>query len=777
MNAPTGRDPVCGMQVAADSPHRFEFDGRLYLFCCARCRARFAEDPAGVLEPATPCCGHSGRAQGAQAATAGPYTCPMHPEVVQAGPGDCPDCGMALEPAGLPVPADEDPELRAFTRRLWLALPPALLLMLLAMGPGMLPGWFPPWLSGRWGAGLQLLLATPVVFWAGWPLLRRAAVSLRTGRFNMFTLVGLGVMSTWTYSLLATLAPGLWPERLRGDDGVVPVYFEAAAVITLLVLLGQVLEGRARARTGAALRQLLSLQPERVLCRQPDGQEREKALDAVQPGDLLRVLPGARVPVDGTVVEGRGAVDESLLSGESLPVDKAPGDSLSAGTLNQTAALVMRALRVGADTRLAHVVALVAEAQRSRAPVQALVDRVAAVFVPVVLGVALLAALAWFWFSNGPRVADALLAAVSVLMIACPCALGLATPVSIMVATGRGALSGVLVRNAAALEALARADTLVVDKTGTLTEGRARVVGVHPCAPFDQRRLLELAAAVEASSEHPLASAVRAEAAAQGLSAPAARAVRAEPGQGIRGRLEQGEVLLGSAAWLQSEGVPLTALQARLEALQAQGLSLLVAAVDGRPAGLLALADTPRAGAGGVVEALRADGLEIVMLSGDSPAAAARVAVELGIERYQAGMLPADKARAVQQLQAAGKRVAMAGDGINDAPALARAQVGIAMGTGADVAIESAGITLAGGDIQALWRARQLARATMRNIRQNLVFAFAYNALGVPVAAGVLYPFTGLSLSPMLAAAAMSLSSVSVLANALRLNRFRPRPA
>jgi len=699
------------------------------------------------------------------------YTCPMHPEVVRDGPGECPLCGMALEPLAPSLEEEQDPELRDMARRFWASLALTLPVLGLAMGE-MLPGnplahRFDP----RTLAWLQALLAAPVVLWGGAPFFARGLASLRTRHLNMFTLIALGTGAAFGYSAAALLAPDLFPASLRGHAGRVPVYFEAAAVIVTLVLLGQVLELGARQRTGAAIRALLGLAPRTARRVAGDGSDEDVPLEAVAVGDRLRVRPGEKIPVDGVVLEGSSAVDESMLTGEPIPVTKRPGDPVTGATQNATGSLLIRAERVGADTLLSQIVRMVSEAQRSRAPIQRLADAVAAWFVPAVIAVAVLAFAAWAWLGPEPRLAHALVNAVSVLIIACPCALGLATPMSIMVATGRGAGAGVLFKNAEAVEVLREVDTLVVDKTGTLTEGRPRLVALAPGPGFDESLLLRLAAGLERASEHPLAAAIVEAAGERGLVPAFPRTFDSRTGLGVVGEVEGRRLGLGNARLMAELGVELGELRERARSMRGEGQTAVFLAVDGKPAGILAVADPIKPSTPEAVRQLHADGLRLVMLTGDDRATAEAVAQRLGIDEVIADVLPDEKARVVKALQAQGHRVAMAGDGINDAPALAQAEVGIAMGTGTDVAIESAGVTLVKGDLGAVARARALSRATMRNIRQNLFFAFAYNALGVPVAAGALYPFAGVLLSPMIAAAAMSLSSVSVIGNALRLRR------
>ena len=751
-------DPVCGMAVdPATATARHEHAGVTYHFCCEGCRRKFAADPQRYLEPRTP----------EPVIPGAVYTCPMHPEVRQVGPGSCPICGMALEPEQVEAEAGPNPELVDFTRRLGIGLVLTLPVVGLEMGQHLAGLHLLPPQASAWA---QLLLATPVVLWVGRPFLERGWQSLRTRHLNMFTLITIGVVAAWLYSLAATLAPGLFPAALHDQYGLVPVYFEAAAVIVVLVLVGQVLELRARERTGDAIRGLLRLAPPVARRIATDGSEHEIPLAEVGTGDLLRVRPGERIPVDGVVVEGQGEVDEAMLTGEPMPVGKRPGDPLAGGTLNGTTSLVMRATRVGGDTLLARIVQLTAQAQRSKAPIQALADRVAAWFVPAVILTAALAFAGWLLFGPEPAFAHALVAAVSVLIIACPCALGLATPMSIMVAVGKGARSGVLIKDAAALERLAAVDTLVLDKTGTLTLGRPALVATEPAPGVAAADLLRLAAAVEQRSEHPIARAVMA-AAPDAL--PPVRGFEAVPGKGVRGSVERRRVIAGNEALLAEHGLDPGPLAQAAEARRGEGATILWVAAEGAVVGFLAVADPIRPEARAALQALRADGLELVMLTGDAPATARAVGAALGITAIHAGVAPDGKHAVIERLRAQGRVVAMAGDGINDAPALAAADVGIALATGTDVAIEAAAITLIEGDLRTILRARRLARATLGNIRQNLAFAFAYNTLGVPLAAGVLYPAFGLLLSPIVAAAAMSLSSVSVITNALRLQRLR----
>ncbi len=756
-------DPVCGMKV---DPHvgkpTHDYQGHTYHFCSPGCQAKFAAGPERYLnkqdepEPAPP---------------GTLYTCPMHPEIVQEGPGPCPICGMALEPMGvLPEDAPNE-ELIDFSRRLWVAIPLSLIIAVLDMsahvfGVDLLP--FLPPHAQQW---LLLALATPAVLWCGWPFFVRGFESLRSGWLNMFTLIGLGTGAAYLYSVVATIAPGLFPAAMRDTHGLVPVYFEAAAVIVALVLVGQVLELRAREKTGGAIRALLDLAPKTALRVLKDGKTETVQLAEVKVGDVLRVRPGDKIPIDGTVVEGRSAVDESMLTGEAVPVEKADGDSVTGGTLNGSGAFDMRVDRTGAETTLSQVVNMVADAQRSRAPIQALADVVAGYFVPAVITVAVVAFIVWVLFGPAPQLAHALVAAVSVLIIACPCALGLATPISIMVATGRGAQAGVLVRNAAALERLAAVTTLVVDKTGTLTEGKPSLTRVEAAQGFDDDQVLGLAGALEAGSEHPLAEAILKGAEDKGLTLEKTQGFEAVTGQGVKGRVGDREALLGNARLMEASGIDVKPLAEEAERLRQGGETVMFLSADGKLAGIVAVADSIKESAAEAIGALHALGLRIVMATGDNKTTAKAVAAKLGIDDVHAGLRPEEKLTLIESLQKTGAVVAMAGDGINDAPALAKADVGIAMGTGADVAMESAGLTLLKGDLRGVVRGVKLARATMRNIKQNLFFAFFYNAIGVPIAAGVLYPVAGILLSPIVAAAAMSLSSVSVVGNALRLRR------
>jgi P-type Cu+ transporter len=769
-------DPVCGMTVdPAKTPHHHEHGGTVYHFCSAGCLAKFRAEPERFLAPAAPRPAPEPAApvtpaRPAAAAGGAVYTCPMHPEVRQDRPGSCPKCGMALEPLTVTGEAEEEnPELRDMTRRFWgsvaLTVPLFLIAMTMFLDENPLARLAP---MRTWGWA-ELLLATPVVLWGGWPFFVRGWNSLVYKSLNMFTLIALGVGVAYVYSVVARLAPGIFPASFRDEHGEVGVYFEAAAVIVTLVLLGQVLELRARSRTGSAIRALLGLAPKTARLLRQDGTEEDVPLDRVQPGDRLRVRPGEKVPVDGTVVEGTSSVDESMVTGEPIPVEKGPGDRIVGATVNGTGALVMRAERVGAETLLAQIVRMVGEAQRSRAPIQKLADRVSGWFVPTVVLVAAITFAAWAMFGLEPRLAYALVNAVAVLIIACPCALGLATPMSIMVATGKGATSGVLFRNAEAIEVLRKVDTLVVDKTGTLTEGKPRLVAVVPAEGVSEPDLLRLAASLERASEHPLAAAIVAGAEERGASLAAASGFASVTGKGVRGTVEGRKVALGNRALMDELGVDLAGLPARAEELRGDGQTVMFVAVDGKAAGLLGVADPVKESTAEAIRRFHEMGLRVVMLTGDSRTTAEAVAGRLGIDEVIAEVLPDQKVEVVERLQREGRTVAMAGDGVNDAPALARAEVGIAMGTGTDVAMESAGVTLVKGDLRGIVRARRLSEATMRNIRQNLFFAFVYNALGVPVAAGILYPAFGILLSPMFAAAAMSFSSVSVIANALRL--------
>ncbi len=817
----TDTDPVCGMQVPADSPHRHEHRGKEYRFCSPACLEKFRNDPEQYLqkretgqEGKQPCCHHQGSVHAEAAKPAGEgkwfcpmcpgvesdhpdtcpkcgmaleqeisvtpaarteYVCPMHPEVVQDHPGNCPICGMTLEPRTVTLEEEENPELKDMNRRFWVSLVLTLPVLVLSMGE-YIPGVSFDWLaSPRTLTFVELVFATPVVLWGGWPFFVRGVQSVITRNLNMFTLIGLGVGVAYVYSVIAALFPEIFPPSFRDANGEVEIYFEAAAVIVTLVLLGQVLELKARSQTNAAIKALLGLAPKTARRIRDDGTEEDVPLDQVQVGDRLRVRPGEKVPVDGTVEEGHSTVDESMITGEPIPVEKDPGDRVIGATLNGTGSLIIRAEKVGADTLLSRIVQMVAEASRSRAPIQKLADRVAGWFVPAVVLISLLTFIVWALLGPDPRMAHALINAVAVLIIACPCALGLATPMSIMVATGKGATAGVLFKNAEAIEVLRKVDTLVVDKTGTLTEGRPELVLVEPAGRLagDADTFLALAASLEQASEHPLAEAVVRGAQKRGLALFPVEGFESGTGRGVRGRVDGRGVALGNRAWMRELGVDPGDVVARAEAARADGQTVMYVAVDGELAGILGVADPIKEGTPEAIDGLHAEGVRVVMLTGDSRTTARAVADKLGIDDVVAEVMPEDKARAVERFQQEGRVVAMAGDGINDAPALALADVGIAMGTGTDVAMESAGVTLVKGDLRGILRARRLSRLTMANIRQNLFFAFIYNALGVPVAAGVLYPVFGLLLNPVIAAAAMSLSSVSVIVNALRLRRVR----
>jgi Cu+-exporting ATPase len=742
----------------ATSKHRFDYRGETFHFCSAGCKTRFSADPKVSLER---------RAPEADAPEGTIYTCPMHPEIRQIGPGNCPICGMALEPDVVSLDTPPNPELADMTRRfrvgLALSVPPVVLEMggHLAGGHGLID----PTLS-NW---IQLAFATPVVMWAGWPFFVRGWQSLVTRNLNMFTLIAIGTGVAWLYSLVGTTAPQVFPVAFRGQGGAIAVYFESAAVITVLVLLGQVLELRAREATSGAIKALLELAPKTARRLGEDGAEHELAIDSLVVGDRLRVRPGEKVPVDGVILEGRSSLDESLVTGESMPVTREAGGKVIAGTLNQSGGFVMRADKVGRDTLLSQIVKMVADAQRSRAPIQRLADQVAGWFVPTVIAVALIAFAVWSYFGPEPRMAFGLVAAVSVLIIACPCALGLATPMSIMVGVGRGAQAGVLIKNAEALERMEKVDTLVVDKTGTLTEGQPKVVAIVAAAGFDEREILRLAASVERSSEHPLAEAIVRSAKARNLDLGRVSEFDSPTGKGATGKVDGKSVLLGNSKYLAALAVDTTSLEVDGERLRSDGATVINIAVDGKLAGLFAIADPVKASTPAALQALAAEGVRVIMLTGDNATTAKAVARRLGIRHVEAEVLPDQKSAVVAKLQEAGRIVAMAGDGVNDAPALAAAEVGIAMGTGTDVAMESAGVTLLKGDLGGIVRARKLSQATMRNIRQNLFFAFIYNAAGIPIAAGILYPHFGILLSPIIAAAAMALSSVSVVGNALRL--------
>ncbi|HET6390627.1 heavy metal translocating P-type ATPase [Hyphomicrobium sp.] len=756
----TAKDPVCGMTVKiATAKYQADYESQTYYFCSAGCRKRFIADPLKYLKPET------AKAEPVPAGTI--YTCPMHPEIRQEGPGSCPICGMALEPELITAEAEPNPELEDMTRRLWIGAALTLPVFILEMGSHLfsLHHIISPTAS-NW---LQLVLATPVVLWAGYPFFERAWKSLETRNLNMFTLIALGTGVAWLYSVVATLFPGAFPASLRGADGSVPVYFEAAAVITVLVLVGQVLELRAREQTSGAIRALLNLAPKTARRLNADGSDEEVAIETIAVGEKLRVRPGERIAVDGTVTDGKSNVDESMVMGEPLPVSKSNGAKVIGGTINGSGALIMRADKVGRDTMLARIVQMVAEAQRSRAPIQRLADQVAGWFVPLVIAIAVLAFIAWMTFGPEPRFSYALIAAVSVLIIACPCALGLATPMSIMVGVGRGAHSGVLIKNAEALERMEKIDTLVVDKTGTLTEGKPTVTAIQAAPSISEADLLRLAASLEVASEHPLGAAIVAAARERNLALSGVRDFSSPSGKGVSGVVDNRSVVIGNRTIFEEMRIDTTAFAQDAEKLRSDGATAVFVAIDGQAAGIIAVADPIKATTANAVRTLQKDGVHIVMLTGDNATTAKAVAAKLGIDDVQADVLPEDKASFVSDLRNKGRAVAMAGDGVNDAPALAAADVGIAMGTGTDVAIESAGVTLVKGDLEGIARTRKLSEATMSNIRQNLFFAFIYNAAGVPIAAGILYPVFGLLLSPIIAAAAMALSSVSVIANALRL--------
>ena len=765
-NAHKVKDPVCGMMVDPHTTrHKAEHGGRPYYFCSAGCREKFLADPERYLDPAIA----AAKAEPVPEGTT--YTCPMHPEIRQIGPGSCPICGMALEPVLVSLDDGPNEELIDMTRRFRIGLALAIPVVILEMGGHFLG--LNHYVGQRTSNWLQLILATPVFLWAGWPFFVRGWQSLVNRSLNMFTLIAMGTGTAWIYSVVATLAPGIFPDAFRQPDGSVAVYFEAAAVITVLVLLGQVLELRARESTSGAIRALLDLAPKTARIIRDDGTEEEVQLDTIHVGDRLRVRPGEKVPVDGEVLEGRSAVDESMVTGESMPVTKEVGSKAIGGTMNQSGALVIEARKVGRDTMLSQIVQLVAEAQRSRAPIQRLADQVSGWFVPAVILVAVLAFVAWSIWGPEPRFSFGLIAAVSVLIIACPCALGLATPMSIMVGVGRGAQAGVLIKNAEALEHMEKVDTIIVDKTGTLTEGRPAVTAVVPAAGFTEEEALRLAASVERASEHPLALAIVRAAEERGLDLAPVADFDSPTGKGAYGTVEGKRIPLGNAKFLAEQGVDAAPLANAADRLREDGATAIFMGVDGQVAAIFAIADPVKATTPEALAALKAQGIRVVMLTGDNWTTAKAVARQLGIDEVESEVLPDQKSAVVQRHKAAGEVVAMAGDGVNDAPALAAADVGIAMGTGTDVAMESAGVTLLKGDLNGIVRARKLSEAVMGNIRQNLFFAFIYNALGVPVAAGVLYPFFGLLLSPIIAAAAMALSSVSVIANAARLRRVK----
>ncbi|SFU11434.1 heavy metal translocating P-type ATPase [Sedimentitalea nanhaiensis] len=758
-------DPVCGMKVDhATAKHRSTHAGEEFLFCSSRCKDKFDAEPETYL----------GAGPAPEPMPEGTiFTCPMHPEIEQVGPGDCPICGMALEPKGVPT-GDEgpNPELVDFTRRFWIGGALTIPVVLLAMG-GYVGMPIRDWTGERLAHWLELILATPVILWAGWPFLVRGWKSFRTLNLNMFSLIAMGVIAAWTFSTVAVIAPGLFPAGFRDDQGNVGIYFEAGAVIVVLVLLGQILELRARERTGSAIRALLDLAAKSARIIRADGSEEEVALEHVQIGDHIRVRPGEKVPVDGEVIDGRSSVDESMLTGEPVPVEKVTGDTVTGATINGTGSIIIEAKRVGEDTMLAQIVEMVAAAQRSRAPIQKLADAVAGHFVPAVIAVAIVSFIAWSIWGPSPALAYGLVSAIAVLIIACPCALGLATPMSIMTATGRGAQAGVLIKNAEALEAFEKVDTLIVDKTGTLTMGKPELAAVLPEDGHDEEEVLRLAASLERGSEHPLAEAIVRGAEARGIDLASAHDFEAVTGMGVKGSVDGKSVALGNARMLGELGIDAPAASQVANARRDEGETVMFVIIDGAVAGLVSVADPVKETTPAALKALHELGFRIVMATGDNERTARAVASRLGIDDVRADVLPEDKARIIRELQAEGRKVAMAGDGVNDAPALAQADVGIAMGTGADVAIESAGFTLLKGDLNGLVRARRLSLATMRNIRQNLFFAMIYNTAGVPIAAGILYPFFGLLISPMFAAAAMSLSSVSVIGNALRLRTVR----
>ncbi len=792
-------DPVCGMTVSPDTKLRHVHEGKIYLFCNPKCLAKFQATPEKYLNPQSaqsasapsgvmyicpmdpevrqlgpgscPKCGMALEPETPLMPGAVEYTCPMHPEIVRSEPGNCPICGMTLEPRD--APAEDNAELRDMTRRFWVSTALAAPVFVIAMVTDLLPQAMPKSISMTTLQWIEFALATPAVLWGGWPIFQRGWASVVNRHLNMFTLIALGVGVAWTYSLVAMLLPGIFPPAMRSMMGTVPVYFEAAAVIMALVLLGQVMELRARSQTSAAIKLLLGLAPKTARIVRADGKEEDIPLAQVQPNDVLRVRPGEKVPVDGVVLEGTSALDESMVTGESIPVEKTRDARLIGATVNGTGSLLMRAERVGADTLLAQIVHMVSEAQRSRAPIQRLADVAAGYFVPAVVGVALATLAIWGIWGPEPRLAHAIVNAVAVLIIACPCALGLATPMSIMVGTGRGALAGVLIKNAEALETMEKVNTLVVDKTGTLTEGKPKLTSVIALAGFEEGVVLWLGASLERASEHPLAAAIVKGAQDKDIKLTAVSEFRSITGKGVTGTVEGRAVALGNLKLFEELHIDAGDLPARAESLRSDGQTVMLLAIDGKAAGLIGVADPVKESTAEAIRALHEEGVQVIMLTGDNRTTADAVARKLGIDRVEAEVLPEQKVAIVKQLQTQGRFVAMAGDGINDAPALAQAQVGIAMGTGTDVAMESAGVTLVKGDLRGIVRAVRLSRATMKNIRQNLFFAFIYNMLGIPIAAGVLYPFFGLLLSPIIAAAAMSFSSVSVITNALRLSRVK----
>ena len=816
-------DPVCGMAVSEESKYRYHFEGVDYHFCSEQCERKFSGDPSQYLSDkennqavghsydhdenchthhavkdsvqlpvnnaiytcpmhpeiqqdrpgSCPKCGMALEPMGEPATvTRTEYTCPMHPEIVQDHPGSCPKCGMALEPRTADV-EEKNEELIYMSQRFWVSTVLALPIFLLAMVADLMPTWLPDALSMTTVQWIEFSLATPVVLWGGWPFFVRGWQSVVSWNLNMFTLIGLGVAVAWSYSVIALLFPGIFPPNMLHEGGTVPVYFEAAAVITALVLLGQVLELRARSRTNAAIKLLLGLAPKTARIIRADGTEEDISLESVMPGDILRVRPGEKIPVDGVVKDGNSAVDESMVTGEPIPVEKTTGESLIGATVNGTGSLLMRAEKVGSDTLLAQIVRMVSEAQRSRSPIQKLADIVAGYFVPAVVLIAVITLIVWGIYGPEPQLAHAVINAVAVLIIACPCALGLATPVSIMVGTGKGATIGVLIKNAEALEIMEKVDTLVVDKTGTLTEGKPQLVSIQTGEGFEEDEVLRLAATLERASEHPLAEAIVRGAEERGTKLGSTEQFDSITGKGVTGTIDGHKVVLGNLKLFEALSIDPGGLPGLAENGRAQGQTVMFVAIDGKAAGLIGVADPIKTSTPQAIRDLHADGVMVVMLTGDNRTTAMAVADKLGIDRVEAEVLPDQKAEIVKKLQSDGRTVAMAGDGINDAPALAQSHVGVAMGTGTDVAMESAGVTLVKGDLRGIVQARRLSRATMRNIRQNLFFAFIYNALGVPVAAGVLYPVFGLLLSPMIAAAAMSFSSVSVISNALRLKHIK----
>ncbi|NIM04883.1 MAG: heavy metal translocating P-type ATPase [Armatimonadetes bacterium] len=763
-SAQTVKDPVCNMDVSTSSSLQTNRDGSYYYFCSQRCLEKFEADPEKYL---------NGEKAPEKEAKAVSYTCPMDPEIIRSEPGSCPKCGMALEPVTVSAEEEASPELRDMTRRFWFALVLTIPVFTLAMGDS-LPGQpMTKLFSERIRTLLEFVLATPVCLWAAWPFYVRAVNSVKNRSLNMFTLIGLGVSVAYVYSIIAALLPGIFPASFRTEAGVVAVYFEAAAVITTLVLLGQVLELRARSQTSSAIKKLLELQAKTARRIREDGSEEDIPLDTVQVGDKLRVRPGEKVPVDGVILEGSTSIDESMVTGESIPVEKNPGDAIVGSTVNGTGSFIMYAEKVGNETLLARIVVMVSEAQRSRAPIQKLADVAAAYFVPTVIVVAIITFIIWAIFGPSPRMTHAIINAVAVLIIACPCALGLATPMSIMVATGKGASLGILFRNAEAIEVLKKVDTLVVDKTGTLTEGKPKLVSVLADESIEENELIKLVASLERGSEHPLAAAVVKGAEERNITLTEAEVFESITGKGVKGRVDNRNIAFGNKALMHDLNVEEIPLISDAEKLQQDGQTVMFVAVDGKFAGLFGVADPVKDNTPEAIKTLHAEGIRIVMITGDNVTTAKAVAQKLGIDKVIAEVLPEQKVDEVKRLQHEGHIVAMAGDGINDAPALAQAQVGIAMGTGTDIAMESAAVTLVKGDLRAIARARRLSHRTMKNIKQNLVFAFGYNSLGIPIAAGILYPFFGLLLSPMIAAAAMSFSSVSVISNALRLRRLR----